>query len=603
MEKTVLTFLDDSSEDEEVDVNIVINLPTMKSSDILELTLDQSIGVDQMLNALNEYHKRRGPATLEPLNKVMMMYTMGKTLSLERYIQRIVKESTLAMNLRLDVALKYCSFNKTLDDDDKRERGYSALLHVCNEQEFQSISTTVKLNAIIVLMHYESYKDQAMSHFSILLNSTKLDCDYRYKMLLTLENRVTPYSLMLWYMSQGCTMFLMQDRNMTMYRILAGQYLMQKCKDRIPGFAEDFLMDFAQDPDLDYNLRADAADVILGLGNNEMKEQAREVIMLLGLEGGDGKTVYGNAQNVHTHSVEESVLEVIQTLYSMEYPIELTFDQVKSKAEEVVEHHKDELELTEEDLKKIKVALNRVTMDRALYSKHKCGLKNIMVRVWTWMQHSEYLEEMEKRLLQELIEMSGTCSSGFASRLCNVVCGFGEMNLRISWEEQIVGNLNGRLNARIRDMEKDLSYDDVLQIIVTHLEEEDELKVDPKVNEGYKVKLNRYERELCDANPEMKQKNEWEKENGVEENDREVRKMIVNKFRDEAIETYRGNVVMEMSVKASSWAQRTNFLRFFRKSVMPIREEMWQEFKEHLHETDFDLYYRRAILVYEGENY
>jgi hypothetical protein len=59
---------------------------------------------------------------------------------------------------------------------------------------------------------------------------------------------------------------------------------------------------------------------------------------------------------------------------------------------------------------------------------------------------------MKNRLLEELIEMSGTCSSGFASRLVNVISGFGDFNITISWKDQIIANFSGRLNARINNI-------------------------------------------------------------------------------------------------------------------------------------------------------
>jgi hypothetical protein len=58
----------------------------------------------------------------------------------------------------------------------------------------------------------------------------------------------------------------------------------------------------------------------------------------------------------------------------------------------------------------------------------------------------------KKRLLEELIDMYGTCSSGFSSRLVNVISGYGDFNLNISWRDQIIANFTGRLNARARDI-------------------------------------------------------------------------------------------------------------------------------------------------------
>ena len=65
--------------------------------------------------------------------------------------------------------------------------------------------------------------------------------------------------------------FFNNQKNRTLYRILAGQYLIQKCKLKNTQDIELILLSFSQDPDLDYNLRADAADVILRLGSLQNK--------------------------------------------------------------------------------------------------------------------------------------------------------------------------------------------------------------------------------------------------------------------------------------------------------------------------------------------
>ena len=46
-----------------------------------------------------------------------------------------------------------------------------------------------------------------------------------------------------------------------------------------------------------------------------------------------------------------------------------------------------------------------------------------------------------------------------------------------------------------------------------------------------------------------------------------------------------------------------NFLKFFRDNMLNIREELYEEFKDYLTDTDFDLYTRRAIIVYTGDNF
>ena len=64
------------------------------------------------------------------------------------------------------------------------------------------------------------------------------------------------------------------------------------------------------------------------------------------------------------------------------------------------------------------------------------------------------------------------------------------------------------------------------------------------------------------------------------------------------------NLIMEeMSLNCNDFSQRMNFLKFFRKNMLGIRQELYEEFKEHIPDTDFDLYFRAAISNYETGGY
>ena len=125
---------------------------------------------------------------------------------------------------------------------------------------------------------------------------------------------------------------------------------------------------------------------------------------------------------------------------------------------------------------------------------------------------------MKKRLIEELEEMSGTCSSGFASRLVNVISGFGDFSMRISWRDQITSNLSGRINKRIQNM--------------------DNLTLQEKV-------------------------------------------------------------MNEMTLETTEYEKRKHFLKFLRQEVFVLREELYHEFKQYITDTDFDLYFRAAMSMYE----
>ena len=59
-------------------------------------------------------------------------------------------------------------------------------------------------------------------------------------------------------------------------------------------------------------------------------------------------------------------------------------------------------------------------------------------------------------------------------------------------------------------------------------------------------------------------------------------------------------VLEELTVNTSRFSDRQNFSLFFRTVIPKIREDMYSEFKEHLDDTSFDLYMRKALMKYEG---
>ena len=192
-------------------------------------------------------------------------------------------------------------------------------------------------------------------------------------------------------------------------------------------------------------------------------------------------------------------------------------------------------------------------MDRALYGQYNCSLLHILLKVWTYLTSHESENAMKQRLLEELVEMSGTCSSGFASRLINVISGFGDFNLRISWRDQIIANFTGRLNARAKDIANE-------------------------EKRNMNAKMYNFECEL----------EEGEKRN------KKLQKLL---------DDFQEKVLVEMIVNSNDYASRINFLKFFRKNMLGIRQELYLEFENHIPDTDFDLYFRSAISTYETGGY
>jgi hypothetical protein len=88
-------------------------------------------------------------------------------------------------------------------------------------------------------------------------------------------------------------------------------------------------------------------------------------------------------------------------------------------------------------------------------------------------------------------------------------------------------------------------------------------------------------------------------------------KQLITKFLEDdkdvkikqCLEIFAENVLNEMMLDSYKYANRQNFSLFFRTYISDIREELFEEFKEVLTPTEFDLCIRKAISTYEGINY
>lgn len=503
-------------------------LDELDSENLSKTIMDLSIPLETRIEALDLYERSEKEEVIELINKLIMMYQLSGIKILREFLFAICEKSTINAFLKSISAKGLCTFNPS------DELGYRAIDLVYPKLD-DTIGTPYKIEFVKLLMRNETFKEQALTHFCDITNNQTIDCDYRYKTILSLTNEDTDLS---YFSIKSCLQFVQNDRNRTLYRILGGQYLLQEYKQKETvreyidrDIVENILLQFAEDNELDYNLRADATDVLLQLGSENKEARARELIMLLGRNGGRNvRTIYDNAQNVHSQGVEESVAQAIEFLHTFNIMKKdgdvITFEYVENEILEMIKEERKQKDIVENEKwdkeEKIIVSLNRIYMDRALYSVYSCRLEDVLLRVWTYLIGHEHEEDMKTRLLEELEEMSGTCSSGFITRLINTISGFGDFSIRISWREQIVANLSGRLNARAREL--------------------DNLDIQEKI-------LN------------------------------------------------------EMTLETSEYNKRKNFLRFLRQNVLSIREELWSEFKEHIEDTDFDLYFRAAISMYETGNF
>lgn len=465
----------------------------------------------------------------ETISTLTGMYQFSQTQNLEEYVSAIARCTQLPLVYRIDCA-------QSLPSGLAYEIVHS--MFVSEGEEMKRLPTPVRVKTVTFLMNCIDYREDARTFLCEIVLDTSINCLYRFKTIQSLETHFlstnsiklsrrhrVPVSeidpsrkeLFLYYTQYALQQFIDFQDNLFTYRILACQFMFEKCEPTLDlcTFCDKFLLEVASQVDLSEDVRADACDVILQYGADDTRDTARRLLFVLGGGEQTRNNVYKNSQNVHIRAIEESVQKIVDRLSTFYPPDGKNFDFVEIQ-EKLLDRFKDHPDMKNS----LEGALTRISIDRAVYGHSNMSLITILCKLWTYIQHSEFRESLESRLIEELIESNNKCSSGYAGRLVNTLSGFdADMTIRISFEDQIIANLEARLNTRIRQLE-----------------------------------------------------------------DVDLMSQVLD----------------EMTIPVIEFDKRSHFLRFFRENISKIREEMYSEFCTHMDDTDYDFYFRKAIIHYEG---
>lgn len=142
----------------------------------------------------------------------------------------------------------------------------------------------------------------------------------------------------------------------------------------------------------------------------------------------DRKIVYQDSQNVHNSKINKDVLKICEKLCEKYKDITVINDNLKinnAHFNTCLENIKEDLiqkYKTFEDL--INDNLNYTKDSIATFGKNEITLKQIFISLYLFISESEHKQELEKRLLEEMKEMKGQCTTGHLSRFINVIQGF-----------------------------------------------------------------------------------------------------------------------------------------------------------------------------------
>ena len=181
------------------------------------------------------------------------------------------------------------------------------------------------------------------------------------------------------------------------------------------------------------------------------------------------RTFYENQENIHCIE-QESAQEILDFLHedfvvlpkhALSYYlrwVETSFQMFLSVTKDSSDESSNENPVA--DKEKVILALYRIDKDWSRHGKHRHRLYDIFQMVVAYVEKYGGVEkdhdkkELTKRLLEELDEMSGTCSTGYAIRLLNVLSGYRNFKIRIPPEYALRCKLFHHLNNGIIDISK-----------------------------------------------------------------------------------------------------------------------------------------------------
>lgn len=472
-----------------------------KDFDIIEYrkeALNLFAPLSYRVECLLKYNDHFGETIGELINYITGMYFFSRTKVLKEYLIKICSLKEISLLHRIECA-------KSIENT-----GYKHIKNMFQEEEknMDLLPTPIRTDSILFLIQNDLTNDAVKNFFCKIIDDISIDELYRVKIIQGLEKKVNKEKF-LYYSQDACLSFLKNINNSFQYKIIISQYIFQKCEpnEELTLFVSIFLENIFDNTKIDYNIRADASDVLIRYGNDEFREKALSIIYELG-GGIESRNIFKNAQNVHILSISESVEKIIDKLCQRNENKKWDFDEVKNN---IVKKYNN---------RNIHKTLTRISVDTAIYGKNYVTLSTIFIKIWSYIQDSKHTEELEKRLVEEMEDSSGKCSTAFASHLINTLSGFDdEMSIKISYEDQIIANLENKLNKKIQETE---------------------------------------DKEMVDL------------------------------------------ILEEMTISILEFGKRGNFLKFFKKHIGLIREELYNDFSCIMPSCDFDLYFRKAISHYEG---
>lgn len=160
------------------------------------------------------------------------------------------------------------------------------------------------------------------------------------------------------------------------------------------------------------------------------------------------RTVYSDTQNVHNTKINQSVLHTAKTLQEM-YKDLIGIDLLENIRTILLQKFSADSKTITNSLKYIQESTATFGIGITLQDTFKA--------VWLWIHDKntiEQIHELEKRLVEEIKEMHGFCTTGHLARLVNVIQGFTDdenLIIKISDTDQYKAVIKNYLTKKLQE--------------------------------------------------------------------------------------------------------------------------------------------------------
>ena len=173
------------------------------------------------------------------------------------------------------------------------------------------------------------------------------------------------------------------------------------------------------------------------------------------------QSIYDDSQNVHNTTINKTTLDTANELVHKYNPENTRLEYIYYKTKLFSESSLEKIE-------KIEKSIHRINTDSSTFGGKGFTLYTIYQSLLNLIYKHPQKDDLNERLLDELIDMSDKCSTGHLSRLINVLQGF-DTDLKV----KVKININDEIYAKIKhliekEIVNDKNIDDIMEDMLSH---------------------------------------------------------------------------------------------------------------------------------------